>query len=87
MFPERTGLIVWVNDLKSARNLDRYGTIHYMSKKMQYVAMYVNADRVEETIKNLQKYPFIKKIERSYRNEIKTEYSSNIPDKTRFYTY
>ncbi len=87
MFTERAGLIVWVNDLKSAKNLERYGTIHYISKRMHYVVMYVNADRSEDTMKQLQKLPFVKKIERSYRNEIKTEYNSNIPDKTRFYTY
>jgi uncharacterized protein YlbG (UPF0298 family) len=86
MFPERAGLIIWVSDLKSARNLERYGTIHYMSKKMQYVVMYLNADKVEETIKHLQKFPYVKKIEHSFRSEIKTEYSNNIPDKTRFYT-
>lgn len=86
-FAERTGLIVWVNDLRSAKGLERYGSIHYSSKKMNYVVMYLNADKVEDTIRNLQKMTFVKKIERSYRNEIKTEYTSNIPDKTRFYTY
>lgn len=86
MFPERTGLIIWVNDLKAAKALERYGMIHYTSKKMQYVVMYINADKVEETIRNLQKLPFVKKIEKSLRNEIKTEYTSDIPDKTRFYT-
>jgi uncharacterized protein YlbG (UPF0298 family) len=83
---DRTGLIAWVSDLKAARNLDRYGTVHYMSKKMHYVVLYVHAVKAEETIRQLQKLPYVKKVERSYRNEIKTEYSSNMPDKTRFYT-
>lgn len=87
MLTERIGLIVWVSDLKSAKGLDRYGTVHYISKKMHYVAMYAHADREEETIRNLQKLSFVKKVERSYRNEIPTEYDGNIPDKTRFYTY
>lgn len=86
MFIERTGLIIWVNDLKPARNLDRYGTLHYISKKMQYVVLYTHTDRVEETVRNLQRLPYVKKVERSYRSEIKTEYNSNIPDRTRFYT-
>jgi uncharacterized protein YlbG (UPF0298 family) len=87
MFTERTGLIIWVNDVKAAKSLERYGMIHYISKKMQYVVMYLNADRVDDTIRNVQKLSFVKKVERSFRTEIKTEYSSNIPDKTRFYTY
>jgi uncharacterized protein YlbG (UPF0298 family) len=86
MITERSGIIVWVNDVKPAKNLDRYGTIHYISKKMHYVAMYVHADHLDETIRNVQKLPYVKKIERSYRGEIKTEYSSNMPDKSHFYT-
>jgi uncharacterized protein YlbG (UPF0298 family) len=87
MFRERTGLIVWVSDPKSARHLDRFGTVHYISKRMNYAVMYIYADRYEETVRQLQKQSFVRKVERSYRNEIKTEYNSNMPDKTRFYTY
>lgn len=87
MIVERTGLIVWVSDLKAARNLEKYGSVHYMSRKMHYVAMYVNADRAEDTIRNIQRLGFVKKVERSYRNEIPTEYDGDSTDKTRFYTY
>lgn len=87
MFHERAGLIVWVTDVKQAKGLEKYGTVHYISKKMRYVVMYVHAERYDETAKNLSKLPYVKQVERSMRNEIKTEYSTNIPDKTRFYTY
>lgn len=86
MFPQRTGLIIWVTDLKQAKHFEKFGTVHYVSKRMHYVVLYVNADKAEETAKTIQKYPFVKKIERSYRNEIRTEYNSNIPDKTKLYT-
>ncbi|MFC0213206.1 YlbG family protein [Paenibacillus chartarius] len=86
MFTERTGLIIWVNDVKAARNLDKYGSLHYISKKMHYAVLYVPASRAEEITRNLLRLPYVKSIERSYRNEIKTEYNSNMPDKTRFYT-
>lgn len=86
MFVERSGIIIWVNDVKAARNLERFGSVHYISKKMHYVAMYVNANKLDETVRNIQKLPYVKKVERSYRNEIKTEYSSDVPDKSRFYT-
>jgi uncharacterized protein YlbG (UPF0298 family) len=52
---------------------------------MHYVVMYVNAERAEDTIKNIRRLPYVRKIERSYRNEIKTEYSKDVPDKTQFY--
>lgn len=85
MFAERTGYIIWVSDVKAARNLEKYGTVHYISKKMHYVVMYVNAERAEDTMKNVRRLSYVRKIERSYRNEIKTEYSKDIPDKTSFY--
>ncbi|KZE84267.1 YlbG family protein [Paenibacillus elgii] len=87
MFTERSGIIVWVSDLKSAgKHLEKYGNVHFISKRLHYAAMYVYSSRLDETMKQLQKLPFVKKVERSYRNEIKTEYNSNVPDKTRFYS-
>ncbi|MFC3344257.1 YlbG family protein [Paenibacillus abyssi] len=86
MFLERIGFIIWVSDLKAARSLEKYGSIHYMSRKMHYVVIYMNAERADDTVRNIQRLPFVKRIERSYRNEIKTEYNSNVEDKTRFYS-
>jgi len=86
MITDRSGIIVWVNDVKQAKNLERYGTVHYISKRMQYAVLYVHADRLDDTLRHLQRLPYVKKVERSYRGDIKTEYNSNVPDKTRFYT-
>lgn len=86
MFSERTGYIVWFSDWKAARGLDKYGTLHYMSRKMNYAVLYMNAEAAEDAVRNLQRLPYVRKIERSYRNEIKTEYEKNVPDKTRFYS-
>ncbi|PCK69759.1 hypothetical protein PL1_0903 [Paenibacillus larvae subsp. larvae B-3650] len=86
MITERCGLIVWINDIKAARNLDRYGSLHYISKKMYYAVLYIHAHKYEEILRQLQRLPYVKKVERSYRNEIKTEYNKEVSDKTRFYT-
>ncbi|NMM51369.1 YlbG family protein [Paenibacillus aquistagni] len=85
MFPVRTGLIIWVSDVKAARNLEKYGSLHYISRKMHYAVLYVNAEFAEETMKNIKRLPYVKKIERSYRNELKTEFSGQFEEKTRFY--
>ena len=87
MFPERTGLIVWLNDQKASRHLERYGLLHYVSKRMHYAVLYVNADQAETVTEQLQRQPYVQKVERSYRKEIKTEYSNALPDKTRFYSF
>lgn len=86
MFQTRKGLIVWVSDVKAARTLDRHGTLHYISRKMKYAVLYIHAEREQEVLAQLKRLNFVKKIEPSYRNEIKTEYNSNMQDKTRFYT-
>ena len=85
MLADRTGFIIWVSDVKAARNLEKYGSVHYISRRMHYVVLYVNADRAEETMKNIRRLSYVRKIERSYRTEIKTEYSKNVPDKTLFF--
>ncbi len=86
MLPERVGYIIWVSDLKAARGLERFGNVHYLSRKLHYAVIYMNAERAEETVKQIGKLNYVRKIERSYRNEIKTEYSKDIEDKTRFYS-
>ncbi|MEO3947551.1 YlbG family protein [Gorillibacterium sp. CAU 1737] len=86
MFTDRSGLIVWVNDIRPAKNLEKYGTVHYISKRMNYVAMYVHTEKLEEATRLIQRLPYVKKIEKSMRKEIKTEYDKNMPDKTRFYS-
>lgn len=86
MLPDRTGYIVWVSDLKAARALERFGTVHYMSRKMHYVVLYMNTERTEEALKQMGKLSYVRKVERSYRNEIKTEYTKDIEDKTRAYS-
>jgi uncharacterized protein YlbG (UPF0298 family) len=85
MFAERVGYIVWFSDLKAAKGLEKYGSLHYLSRKMHYAVLYMNADSAEEAVMNLQRLPYVRKIERSYRGEIKTEYEKNVPDQTRFY--
>ncbi|MEK3787983.1 MULTISPECIES: YlbG family protein [Paenibacillus] len=84
MFAERTGYIIWVSDVKAARNLEKYGSVHYISKRLHYVVMYMNADRAEDTLKNIRRLSYVRKVERSFRNEIKTEYSKST-DETSFY--
>lgn len=87
MFAARKGYIVWLNDTKPARNLEKYGSLHYVSRRMHYAVLYVNADREEETIKNVLRLPYVKKVERSYRSEIPTEYNSNKVDPSNSFSY
>jgi len=86
LFRDRVGYIVWVSDHRQARNLDKYGTVHYISRRMNYAVVYMDADKAEDTIRNIERLQYVKKVERSYRGEIRTEYAKNVPDKTRSYS-
>lgn len=75
MFPKRAGLIVWVNDTKAAKNLERFGNVQYISQRMKYVILYVNEEDVKGKISQLGKLSFVKRLERSYRSEIMIDFS------------
>lgn len=85
MFNERTGLIVWLRDSKHAKGLEKYGSMHYVSKRMKYAVLYINAEQYEPVVKNLTRLPYVKRVERSLRNEIPTKYDTNRTEKTLSY--
>lgn len=49
--------------------------------------MYVDQDNVEEIEAKLLKYPFVSKVDRSYKPFIRTEYENAKPDKAKQYDY
>jgi len=87
MRERRLGVAVWVKNTRAAKNLRKFGSIHYISKRMQYVSMYVDANHIDETIRILEKLNFVTKVERSHRHEIPTEYNNARPDKAKEYDY
>lgn len=73
-FIERQGIIVWVYTLKPLKQLKRYGLIHYVSRRMKYVVLYVNQSEVNETEKKLKQLHFVRKVEVSHRPEINMDF-------------
>lgn len=67
---ERQELIIWVYTLKHFNKLKRYGIIHYVSKRMNYVVMYVNRSKKEEVIRKLTKLHFVREVEASPRHDL-----------------
>lgn len=85
MVQQRIGYIVWVKDTKAARNLERYGNVHYISKKLKYIVIYLDAHHLDDTVQRISKLPYVRNVEPSLRHEIPTEYSSS-KDKSRSFT-
>ena len=67
---ERQGVIVYLKHLKQSKQLRKFGTTHYVSRKMKYVLIYMNAEDVNEALHKLKSMKFVSKVEISPRKEI-----------------
>lgn len=87
MIGERQGLIVWLHNIKLAKNLRKYGNIHYISKRLKYVVLYCNMDESETIMNKIKNLSFVKMVEPSYRPFLKTDFDNAKPDKAKEYDY
>ncbi|PTM59718.1 YlbG family protein [Desmospora activa] len=76
---ERLGLAVWVKDLKAARSLGRMGNIHYMSKRLKYVFMYIDGHKADQMIQRIERLHYVSHVDRSLRREWTTEFNRSSP--------
>lgn len=81
---KRRGIIVWLYSLKQLKTLKRYGLVHFVSRKMKYVVLYVNEETVEEVEEKLQTLHFVRQVERSYRPDIEMNFADRIGTKAAY---
>lgn len=86
-FGNRQGIIVWVHSLKQVKQLKRYGNIHYVSKKLKYIVIYMDMERVEDAVDKIKSLSFVKRVDLSYKPFLKTEFENSKPDKAKEYDY
>lgn len=72
---ERLGVAVWVKDLKPARSLSRMGNIHYMSKRLKYVYLYIDGQAADQLIARIERLPYVQRVERSQRMKLSMDFS------------
>ncbi|CAI2684338.1 DUF2129 domain-containing protein [Lactobacillus kunkeei] len=71
----RKSLIVYVYSTKQVRQLKKYGLIYYVSQKMHYVVMYVNADNYDWIKEKISSLKIVKKIEETPYEQLASELS------------
>ncbi|MEY8661499.1 YlbG family protein [Ligilactobacillus faecis] len=71
---QRRGVIVYLHHLRQSKQLRRYGSIQYVSRKMKYALLYMDEVDVEKTVAKLKQLRFVKRVELSQRPELKTEF-------------
>ena len=84
---KRQALIVWYKHRKNIRQLRRYGHFIYASRRRRFAIIYVNRDEIDEKEANLEKLPFVLKVERSYKPFISTDFENARPDEAKLYDY
>lgn len=67
---ERLGIIIYLYYNRDARKLNRYGDMIYHSRRFRYVHLYLDADKLEETLETLKKLKFVKRVRLSHFDEI-----------------
>ncbi|SDG94410.1 Uncharacterized protein YlbG, UPF0298 family [Alteribacillus persepolensis] len=87
MFQERAGMAVWLHSVKLARQLRKYGVVHYVSKRMKYAVVYCNKSDIEQTVQSLEALPFVKKVEPSMKPDISTEFSGPVHPREKQFDY
>lgn len=67
---KRCGLIIYVTNLRQVRQLRRYGNVEYVSRKMRYVLLYVDADKLNEKQGKIEQLNFVIKTELAIRPDL-----------------
>ncbi|MEJ8778681.1 YlbG family protein [Pseudogracilibacillus sp. ICA-222130] len=83
----RQGLIVWFQHRKNIKQIKKHGNLMYVSRKLRYAVLYVDIEDVETIEASLLKFPFVSKVDRSYKHLLKTDYENALPDKAKQYDY
>jgi uncharacterized protein YlbG (UPF0298 family) len=81
---KRRGIIVWVYSLKQLKNLKRFGLVHYVSRKMKYVVLYLNEETFDTSEEKIKKLHFVRKVERSYRPDVEMNFADRIGTKAAY---
>ncbi|MBW1605444.1 YlbG family protein [Lactobacillus sp. Sy-1] len=73
----RIGLIVYVHSVKQTRFLKKYGILDYVSKRMHYAVLYVDADDAEKIVTLLKKQKIVRTVEKSPLVELSASFANN----------
>ncbi|MGD9678565.1 MAG: YlbG family protein [Vulcanibacillus sp.] len=76
MFPKRLGLIVWVNDARFAKSLERFGNLIFISKRLKYAVLYIDKSEYENKVNQIEKLNFVKMVEKSFNLELQLLFSN-----------
>ena len=72
----RQALIVWMYSNKKVKQLQKYGFVYYVSRKMKYAVLYTDVSEADHIQKNLEKLHFVRQVDMSPRQAMSTDYAA-----------
>lgn len=75
---KRRGIFVYLYHLKQSKQLRKYGSIQYVSRRMKYVLLYLDSDQVEQTLAKLKQLRYVKDVVVSQRPELPTSFDNSL---------
>ncbi|WP_239723762.1 MULTISPECIES: DUF2129 domain-containing protein [unclassified Mammaliicoccus] len=84
---ERISIIVYLKNMKHERQLRKFGNIYYSHKKEQYVMLYTNEDKIDDTVQHLMKLKYVKDVKVSPFKSVKRDYSNKNVEKKEYLNF
>lgn len=75
---DRQGLVIYLYYNRDAKKLAKYGEVIYQSKKMRYLLLYVNSEKVEQLLTEISQLKYVKEVLPSYLNQIDQQFVGNL---------
>jgi uncharacterized protein YlbG (UPF0298 family) len=75
---QRQSIIVYLQHLKQSKQLRKYGSIQYVSRKMKYAVLYLDKEDVAQTVAKLEQLRFVKQVLLSPRAELREKYTAEL---------
>ncbi len=84
---ERISIVVYLKNMKHERQLRKFGNIYFAHRKEQYVMLYTNEDKIDETVQHLMKLKYVKDVKVSPFKYVKRDYSNSNTDKKEYLNF
>lgn len=77
---DRQEIVVYLYSTRNTRQLQQYGHVQYVSRRMKYAIVYVNKQVSDRLIEEIEQIDFVKSVELSPRKEIDMSFEEVLGD-------
>lgn len=74
----RIGLAVYLYYNRDARKIQKYGDVHYHSRRLRYMIIYVDKAEADEVVAELKGLKFVKSVAPSQLDQINHQFVGNL---------